>query len=373
MLHHEVGIVGLGAMGTAAAFSLARQGVSVCGFDRFGPGHDRGSSHGETRIIRSVYFEGGIYGPLVRAAYAAWAQLEAESGTPFFHRSGGLDISLRRDGVFEAALAAALASGQAFEVLEGLDLETRFPALDLKGRGRAVFAPDSGVLDSDRANSWMRSEARRLGARLQFDCAVGGWTRDVQGFTLETASGRARVEQLIVAAGAWVGQLLPQLAPVLIPERQVVGWYDAPGRELAALPIFQLESPQGGRYYAMPPHQGRGLKLGLYHHRGERGVDHIAPRGIDALDRGVLEAGLDLALPGVSRSAQRYMECRFTLAPDERFVIGTLPSDERLVILSPCSGHGYKFAPVIGEVAADLAMGRKPQIDITAFSPALIL
>ena len=123
MQQGEVGIIGLGAMGSAAAFSLARQGISVCGFDRFGAGHDKGSSHGETRIIRSVYFAGGIYDPLVRAAYAAWAQLEAESGTSFFRRTGGLDISLRRDGVFEAALAAAASTAPAYqENLEAREL-----------------------------------------------------------------------------------------------------------------------------------------------------------------------------------------------------------------------------------------------------------
>ncbi|MGK0266078.1 MAG: sarcosine oxidase [Maricaulis sp.] len=371
MLRSEVGIIGLGAMGIAAALSLARQGISVRGFDRFGPGHEMGSSHGATRIIRSVYFEGAIYNPLIGAAYAAWARLEAEAGVSFFHRTGGLDISLRRHGVFEAALAAAMNSGQAFEVIEGVALESRFPALDMKGCGRAVYAPDSGVLDSDSANAWMRSEAERLGAALQFDCRVRGWSRDSQGFTLETASGPVQVERLIVAAGAWMGELFPQLAPVLIPERQVIGWFDAPG--LDGLPIFQLESPQGGRYYGMPPHGGRGLKLGLYHHRGEQGVEHIAARGIDAVDRGLLEAGLDLALPGVARHAQAYAECRFTLAPDERFLIGNLPQDDRIVVLSPCSGHGYKFAPLIGEIAADLAMGRKPAIDIAAFSPSLIL
>lgn len=368
MIRFDVGIIGLGAMGTAAAYSLARQGVSVAGFEQFAAGHTLGSSHGETRIIRSVYFEGVLYDPLVRAAYAAWAQLEAAAGQTFFHRTGGLDISLKQDGVFEEALAAAMAAGQPFEVLEGLALEQRFPALDLGGAGRAVYAADSGLLDSDTATGWMRDTACQAGARLHFNCAVTGWARTTRGFRLETADGAVEVRKLIIAAGSWAGDILPQLAPILIPERQVVAWYDAPGPDHANLPIFQLETREAERFYGFPPHAGQGLKLGLYHHRRERGASHIAPRGVDEADLALLRAGLDLALPGVSRTPLRAVECRFTLAPEERFLIGHMPGDKDLVVLSPCSGHGYKFMPVIGEIAASLALEQTPDIDISAFS-----
>lgn len=367
-MRYDVGIIGLGAMGSAAAWSLAQRGVSIIGWDQFGTGHAYGSSHGKTRIIRSVYFEGELYNPLVQAAYAAWKHIQDEYGRMFFRKTGGLDISLTTGGVFEDALAAATAGGISFEVLEGLDIEARFPRLDLGGRGRAVYAPDSGLLDSDDATNWMRDMATRRGAYLRGDCGVIGWTRTSQGFDVETALGTVPVRKLIVAAGAWMGQLFPELAPILIPERQVVGWYRAEGMGFGSLPIFQLETQERERYYAFPPHKGYGLKLGLYNHRRERGTEYIEPRGIDPEDRQLLEAGLDLCLPDVEREPIDLVECRFTNAPDERFLMGKWPLDEDMIVLSPCSGHGYKFAPVVGDIAAALALEDQPPVDIGEFS-----
>jgi sarcosine oxidase len=368
-MRYSVGIIGLGAMGSATAWSLAQQGVSVIGFEQFGLGHQHGSSHGKTRIIRSVYFEGEVYAPLVDAAYRAWTRIEETWGQAFYRKTGGLDISLADDGgVFHDALSAAQAAGRSFDVLEGSQIEDRFPALDLGGRGRAVYAADSGLLDSDDATNWMRDMAARRGAVFHANCPVQSWTRTARGFEIQTSTGSYQVRKLIIAAGAWVGQLLPELAPVLVPERQVVAWYHTEQPGLASLPIFQLETRDRERYYAFPPHRGYGLKLGLYNHRRQRGPEFIEPSGIDDDDRRLLEHGLDLCLPGVDRKPDNIIECRFTNAPDERFVIGKWPEDEDLIILSPCSGHGYKFAPVIGDIAADLALEVEPCVEIGEFA-----
>jgi len=155
----DIGIIGLGAMGSVAAWSLSLRGATVLGVDQHPLGHALGSSHGKTRIIRSVYSEGNIYDALVDEAYAGWDRLEREFGQAFLRKTGGLDISVRADGVFQEALAAAEASGKPFEVLEGQAIEQRFPALDLNGRGRAVYNADAGLLDSDAASAWMRSDA----------------------------------------------------------------------------------------------------------------------------------------------------------------------------------------------------------------------
>jgi sarcosine oxidase len=373
-MRYNVGIIGLGAMGSAAAWALARRGVSVIGFEQFGLGHQHGSSHGKTRIIRSVYFEGEVYAPLVDAAYRAWAEIEATYGQAFFRKTGGLDISLTDGGgVFTEAMSAALATGRAFEVLEGSAIEERFPALDLRGRGRAVYAADSGLLDSDDATNWMRDMAARRGAVLNENCPVKSWTRTARGFDVETATGTHQVRKLIIAAGAWIGHLLPELAPILIPERQVLGWYHAEQPGLASLPIFQLETRDRERYYALPPHRGFGLKLGLFNHRRQRGPEFIEPMGIDEDDRRLLEHGLDLCLPTVDRKPDKLVECRFTNAPDDRFVIGKYPADEDITLLSPCSGHGYKFAPVIGEIAADLALEEEASVEIGEFAVARVI
>lgn len=367
-MRYDVGIIGLGAMGSAAAWALSLRGARIVGLDQYAPGHALGSSHGKTRIIRSVYSEGNVYDALVREAYAGWSRIAREHGRQFFRRTGGMDISLQPDGIFNDALAAAMASGKAFEVLEGLALEARFPAIDLGGRGRAVYNADAGLLDSDDASAWMREQARARGAVLKGETAVTGWQRTRAGFRLETAQSAYECRKLVLAAGAWTGRILPALAPVCVPERQVIGWYETEGPGFDTLPLFQLETDLRERFYIFPPHKGQGLKAGLYNHRRERGFEHIAPRGVDDTDLDLLARGLALCLPGASRIPVETAECRFTNAPGDRFIMGPMPGDRDLILLSPCSGHGYKFAPAIGEIAADLALETEPNVDLTEFS-----
>ncbi|MBO6730780.1 MAG: N-methyl-L-tryptophan oxidase [Maricaulis sp.] len=369
----DIGIIGLGAMGSAAAWSLALRGATVLGVDRHPLGHALGSSHGKTRIIRSVYSEGNIYDALVDEAYAGWDRLEREFGQAFFRKTGGLDISVRADGIFQEALAAAKTSGKPFEVLEGQAIEQRFPALDLNGRGRAVYNADAGLLDSDEASAWMRADAIRRGADLRGETPVAGWQRVSDGFILKAGDEEITCRKLIMAAGAWCGALVPALQPVLVPERQVIAWYRADGASYDSLPIFQLETDTAERFYVFPPHRGQGLKAGLYNHRRERGAAHIAPRGVDEDDLALLAAGLSDCLPGVDQTPLETAECRFTLAPGDRFIMGCMPDDKDLVLLSPCSGHGYKFVPAIGEIAADLALEKDPAVDLAPFSVERVL
>lgn len=368
MSRFDVCVIGLGAMGSAAAWHLARSGASVIGFDQYALGHDRGSSHGRTRIIRSIYSEGNLYDELVSAAYAGWADIEARSGQTFLRKTGGLDISVREGGIFEDALSAAMTSGKAFEVLEGVALEERFSAINLRGRGRAVFNADAGLLDSDEASAWMRADARAHGADLVDRTQVFGWQRSAGGFTVASEAGTYECRKLVVAAGAWMGRLVPALKPVLTPERQVIAWYPAKGPEFDSLPIFQLETDERERFYFFPPHKDQGLKVGLYNHRRERGYDVIEPRGVDAEDTALLARGIELCLPNVGSNPIGSAECRFTNAPEDRFIMGRSPEDADIILLSPCSGHGYKFAPVIGEVAASLALERETPVDISAFA-----
>ncbi|WP_300532250.1 N-methyl-L-tryptophan oxidase [Maricaulis sp.] len=372
-MSYDVGIIGLGAMGSAAAWSLTCRGASVIGWDQFALGHDKGSSHGSTRIIRRIYSEGALYDELVRQAYAGWARIEREHGQAFFTKTGGLDLSVTANGIFEDALAAALASGQPFEVLEGLELEERFPAIDVGGRGRAVFNGDAGVLDSDKASAWMREDAARRGARLVDQTALTGWTRTATGFRVEAGGTSTEVRKLIIAAGAWCGELVPALKPALVPERQVIAWFDAARPEFDSLPIFQLETDERERYYFFPPHKGEGLKVGLYNHRRERGYEQITPRGVDATDLDLLARGVSLCLPSAGRDPLASAECRFTNAPGDRFVMGSMPGDKDLILLSPCSGHGYKFVPAIGEIAADLALEVAPKVDLAEFAVERVL
>jgi len=208
---------------------------------------------------------------------------------------------------------------------------------------------------------------------LRGETPVAGWQRVSEGFILKAGDEEIACRKLIIAAGAWCGALVPALQPVLVPERQVIAWYRADGPSYDRLPIFQLETHTAERFYVFPPHRGQGLKAGLYNHRRERGAAHIAPRGVDEDDLALLAAGLSDCLPGVDQTPLETAECRFTLAPGDRFIMGCMPDDKDLVLLSPCSGHGYKFVPAIGEIAADLALEKDSAVDLAPFSVERVL
>ena len=214
----------------------------------------------------------------------------------------------------------------------------------------------------------MRDDAIERSARLFDQTPITGWTRTADGFRVEAGGTSTDVRKLIIAAGAWCGELVPALKPALVPERQVIAWFKADKPEFDTLPIFQLETDERERYYFFPPHKGEGLKVGLYNHRRERGYEQITPRGVDATDLDLLATGVSLCLPSAGRDPLAHAECRFTNAPGDRFVMGTLPSDKDLILLSPCSGHGYKFVPAIGEIAADLALEAAPKVDLAEFA-----
>jgi sarcosine oxidase len=366
----DVCIIGLGAMGSATAWRLAEAGVSVVALEQFELGHARGSSHGDTRAIRSVYFEGGLYEGLVEAAYADWDAIAEAHGRRFLTRTGGLDISLVRGGIFEAARDAAEAAGAEHEVLEGAALTERYPYFDFHGReARAVYAPDTGLLLCAESVAWFQAEASRLGARLVENCAVGGWRKEGGRYVVETDGEPVRADRLVVAAGGWIGRLFPNLVKQVVPERQVLAWFDAPGLE--GSPLYHLES-EAGRHYIFPPFGGRGAKAGLYHHREERG-EASAFRGVDETDVALIAEGLTRSLPDPPGPATGTMECIFTIAPDNRFIIGPWPEDEGVILLSPCSGHGFKFTPAIGRAAAELAMGRATTVEVGQFGVREVL
>lgn len=370
----DVIVIGLGAMGSATAWQLARRGASVLGLEQFAEGHDKGSSHGRTRVIRRIYSEGPVYMPLLSRAYALWDTMAAESGETFLVRTGGLDIAPEGAPSLTNATACAEAEGIAHDVLDADSLRARWPEIRVPDGFAAVYAPDSGQLRSDAANRWMRDAARARGADFRFNTPVLGWRRTADHITVETASGPETAKHLVIAAGTWAGTLLPVIDSALIVERQVVGWF-APSdeAELARLPVFQVEPPDSRRYYVLPPLDGSGTKIGLYGHRGERGPDMRTGHAPDAQDEALLRAGLAEWLPSANGPLESLQECRFTRTADDRFIIGKWLEDEAVTLLSPCSGHGYKFAPAIGEAAAQLALGETPGVDLSPFAVARFL
>jgi sarcosine oxidase len=366
---YDVVIAGLGAMGSAAAFELARRGVHVLGLDRYTPPHALGSSHGETRIIREAYFEHPIYVPLVQRAFELWRTLEQEVGTELLLETGGLMIGRPDSVLVEGARRSATLHGLQHTMFAAQDVRARFPALRPDDDMVAVWEPRAGILFPEACVTAMLEQARRHGAHLRFDEPVRHWKDDGEHVRVFTALGDYRARQLIVTAGAWANSLLPGLDLPFHIERQVLHWFgvtqksDVYAPQRCPIHLWQFD---GRRFFYGFPDLGTGVKAG-FHHDGEvttaDGVGReVAPDEVEAV-RTVMRR----FLPGADGPLRKSVVCLYTNTPDEHFWIDRHPTHRQVLIASPCSGHGFKFAPVIGEIVADLAQGTPPRFDIALF------
>jgi sarcosine oxidase len=369
MAQYDVVVCGLGAMGSAALYHLARRGKRVLGLDRFAAGHDRGSSHGETRIIRLAYFEHPSYVPLVRRAYELWRALEIEASRPLLHVTGIAEIGPPGGTLIEGTLAAARQHGIPHELLAAPELMRRYPAFRLPPHYVGVVQPDGGFIGAEASVQAMLALAQRHGAEVRFGEPVQAIEPSIGKARVVTASGGAiEAGVAIVAAGAWTTSLPPTAKLPLRVTRQVMGWFAPiepaqfkPGR----FPVFLIESAHG-IHYGFPPH-GVGLKVAKHHHRDESVDPDSYDRNVSAADETLIRAAVADHLPGANGALVAARTCLYTVAPDGDFIIDRLPGADSIIVASPCSGHGFKFAPAIGEVLADLATGLMPTLDISRF------
>jgi sarcosine oxidase len=366
MKTYDVAVVGLGAMGSAAVYHLARRGARVLGLDRFVPGHDRGSSHGGTRIIRLGYFEHPSYVPLLRRSYALWRELEAAAGQRLLHVTGIAEIG-RPDGtLISGTLASCRLHSLPHEVLEARELMRRYPAFHLPSDFLGVVQPDGGFLLAEPAVQAQQRLAQQAGAELRHAEAVQQIEASAGRVRITTDRGVTHARTAIIAAGAWTKKLIPELA-MLRATRQVMAWFTpqdaacfAPGR----FPVFMLESRLGIHYGF--PLDATGLKISKHFHQDET-VDPDSHNGsVTPEDQSLIRSGLAYlpAANGPLRSAQT---CLYTMTPDGDFIIDRLRSAPNILVASPCSGHGFKFSPVIGEILADLATTGRTAHDISRF------
>lgn len=368
----RVVIIGLGAMGSAAAYHLASRGATVTGLETFGPAHDRGSSHGESRIIRQAYFEDPGYVPLVLRAYQLWQELEDRSPGRLLERTGGVMIGPPDGELVQGSISSARRWGIPHRLLSATELGDAFPALH-PGPGQVgVVEPEAGVLAPELAILAHLRQAEALGAQLHFGEPALDWAASEAEVVVRTASGTYAADRLIVTAGPWSGQLLGDSLLPLQVERQVMVWF-APGdiRAFTAprCPVYLLELSDGSQYYGLPTRDGRTAKAAR-HHGGEATTANglrreISRADVDAVREGLAETVPDLAQAPVTRSAA----CLYTNTPDLNFVIGTHPALPRVGIAAGFSGHGFKFSPVVGEILADLAQTGATAHEIVAFAP----
>ena len=364
-------VVGLGAMGSATLFHLARRGQRVLGLEQFSQGHQLGSSQGDSRIIRETYFEHPLYVPLVRRAHELWRELEEASGRSLMKITGGLMIG-RGDGmVVTGTLRSAREHQLPHEVLSPAEVHERFPAFELEPHLVAVFDPRAGYLDPEACNRAHLEAAQAAGAEIRFDEAVLEWTPDGEGVRVSTRAGTYAANRLVLSAGAWNSGLASELRLPLTIERQSVFWLEPGGpwqlHEAERFPIYAYEYQAGHICYGFP-RLPRGVKASVMH-SGESVRDPASvERNVNDTEVKPLRAALRPVLPNLADAPVRERGvCLFTNTPDHDFIIDFHPLHPQVLISSPCSGHGFKFASAIGELQAELLTTGKSRFDLSPF------
>jgi sarcosine oxidase len=364
----DVIVVGLGAMGSAALYHLASRGARVVGFDRFSPPHTLGSTHGLSRIIREAYYEHPRYVPLVQRAYELWADLERRSGRHLFQQTAGLMIGAREGVLVSGARRSAAEHRLDYEELSAAAVRSRFPAFSVPNDMVALLERRAGVLDPEGCVDAHLALAAGAGAEVRTNEPVLSWDGRVGGVTLETASGRYESACLALCAGAWTPVLLNDNEVSLSVERQVMHWF-TPQRDAGLFrpsrcPIAMIEYAANRFFYTLPD-SGQGLKAAI-HHEGETVDPDSVTRDVrsDETQR-VLEL-LRRFLPLAAGAHRHAATCLYTNTADGHFLIAPHVHHGHVLIVSACSGHGFKFASAIGEAVADILTG-KPREDLHPF------
>ena len=359
-------------MGSATACHLAARGASVLGIDQFDPPHDMGSSHGESRIIRTLYYEHPLYVPLVQRSFELWRRLERDtSQAGLLHLTGGLMLGGEDSDLIRGVRRSAREHDLPLEDLSSAEMQKRFPQFSLPAGIGAVLDPEAGYLDPERCIAAHLAMAARHGAALQTGERVQGWTRLGDGVRVTTSLGTYDAGALVLSAGAWIGDLVGESGPPFTIERQTLVWYDPPGDPAAwaadRFPIYMCEFADGQLVYGFPL-LGRGWKAAV-HHQGELQTDaaHLR-RTVQPHDVSFARAAVARLFPWVADADVLHAApCYYTDTSDYMFTIDFLPGVPNVLVSSPCSGHGFKFASAIGELQAQLLLDGRSEFDITPF------
>lgn len=368
----DVAVVGLGAMGTAALWRLASRGASVVGFERFEPGHAFGSSHGATRIFRAAYFEDEQYVPLLLAALRWWRRLELESSRELLAQIGGLMIGPPEGALISGALRSVHEHRLPHRVLHRAAMATHYPQHKLAAGDVAILDELAGVLLPEDSVAAALALAKDRGAVVHCGAAVQRIEPDSTHVDIAVGSESFRVRHAVVCAGPWLPELMSPPGCEFTIERQVMTWFRASSPDQFApsrFPVFVREMADGRIAFGIPD-MGDGLiKVGIHHGDGEMVRPDSMNRSVHPHDYAVTESYAASNIDGLLPAVAKATVCLYTNSPDSHFVLGQMPGVPNVTIVSPCSGHGFKFAPVIGEIAADLALQGGTDYTIDLFSP----
>jgi sarcosine oxidase len=359
----DVAVVGLGAAGSAALWQLARSGARVIGIDQYAPGHDRGSSHGETRLLRTAYSEGDFYVPLVRRAIRLWRALEKESGKTLFEQTGVAYAGAKDDPFIAEALATAERSGVKITALRDLDTWFDLPRDWVRLNDRA-----GGYLYPERCIAAFLRSAKSRGAIVQ-RARCKKIETDGEGIVLQTTRGKINAGRVVIATGAWIKQLVPELTSTFV-ERRVLHWFADPKRLHSRKNGFRpfAIAPGGGQLvYGFPANAKGEVKVAEHHTVQIIDGPEALNRRVSRADTALIDEQVHTLLPHLGKRV-RSKVCMYPMATDERFILDRHPRDPRIVIGAGLSGHGFKFAPAIGEVLANLAMEGAQKLPVEAFA-----
>ena len=369
---YDVIVIGLGGMGSATAYQLARRGKRVLGLERFTPAHDRGSSHGRSRVIRQAYFEDPAYVPLLLRAYELWEQLERDSGRGVLTITGGLMVGREGSQTFAGTLLSARQWGLPHEVLDPGEMRRRFPVMQPSPDLMGFYEAKAGFVHPEDSVWAHLQQAMRHSADLRFTEPALTWAADARGVTVTTGQGRYEAGTLIIAPGAWAPELLADLALPFTITRQTLYWFDPVGGPgpfaVGAFPIYIWEMDDGAQIYGFPAQAGvPGVKVAFFY----QGVP-CDPNDVDRVvreeDVARMRDALRPRIPSLGGELRGTATCLYTEVPDHHFVIDRHPSHPNVVIASCCSGHGFKFASVIGEILSELALTGKTKQPIALFN-----
>lgn len=381
----DVIVVGLGAAGAAVAYQLARRGVSVLGIDRYSPPHAHGSNHGETRITRLAIGEGLAYTPLVTRSHAIWRELEAETGETLLVQHGGVYIQEpgtgtsmhgSRDFVGDT-VTGARRYGIDHEELTAEQLMTRWPHFRLRGDERACYEPSAGHVRPEACIATQLAAAERFGARLLRDCAVLDVAGDDRGVRVRTAAETFSAGRCVVSAGSWVAGFLPPAQRRLVSVHpQTIAWYaprdDAADHTASTMPSFIWALDHGDVLYGIPAVDSRGGGVKIGSERFDRPISD--PADIGDVDTGeprrVYAELIRDRFPGLDGRVLRATRCLYTTTPDHAFIVDRHPEHERVLVVSPCSGHGFKHSAGLGDAIAELLTAGASPVDLSSFSLA---
>jgi sarcosine oxidase len=376
---YDVIVAGLGGMGSSAAYHLAGRGKHVLGLERHTPAHDRGSSHGQSRIIRLAYSEDPAYVPLVLRAYELWERLERETGEDLMTLTGGLMIGPPGTTFFEGSKASAEKYDLPYEVLDAAELKRRYPVFEPTPDTVALFEGKAGFLRPEASVKAHLDRASSLGADLRFGEEILSWEPTQSGVLVETASGAYEAERLVVSAGAWAPKLLADLGLPLEVTRQLLFWFNPKGGIEPFLPdrfpIFIWEPEDGNSFYAIPAHEGPtgGVKVAFFRADGKPTDPETIDREVHEEEVEFIRSYLARYVPGLDGDFLYAKTCMYTNTPDEHFVISTHPQHSQVAIAAGFSGHGYKFCSVVGEILADLTTEGETPHPIDLFSPTRLV